>query len=419
MNRPALIVFTMTATFAGAAVVACASDESDPLVAPDAESKIPGLDGGGAAEPSDDGGDAGAAGEPCPPDALCPNGVFDPDGLGPQSPSGPGDPGGLDVRTRITLIRGRSASDVWAAGANGTILHFDGTSWSRSDPGTDNTINALWLHQSGEVALSSLKSAAYTRGFELDAGADADAGSSSPGGWMNRGIPAAPPPLRNSFGWLTSAWTTPGADWLWCTTMEGPPDQGNDTANGLWRLHVAPATGSLAVGEAAAPRTCAIYPCRQMMNIHGASADDLWAVGIRGATVHITNAQGDTPKLTPFDSQTWSTLHGVWAASESEAWAVGSLGVIRHYTRESSSWEIVSDVPTTATLRAVWGSSRTDVWAVGDDAVVIHYDGTAWSQVKVAGLGSSRPALHTVWTPGPGRVWAAGEGVVLSLGGKP
>ena len=38
---------------------------------------------------------------------------------------------------------------------------------------------------------------------------------------------------------------------------------------------------------------------------------------------------------------------------------------------------------------------------------------------QIGGLGSRRTDLTSVWTSGPGHVWIGGEGVVLSLGGKP
>jgi hypothetical protein len=98
---------------------------------------------------------------------------------------------------------------------------------------------------------------------------------------------------------------------------------------------------------------------------------------------------------------------------------VGAEGTVRHYGGTGHTLDIVSGVPTTVALHAVWGASSSDVWAVGDNAVVIHYDGTSWSRVKVAALGSRRPTLYAIWTPAAGRVLAGGDGVVLSLGGTP
>ena len=135
--------------------------------------------------------------------------------------------------------------------------------------------------------------------------------------------------------------------------------------------------------------------------------------------MHITNADGDTPILDEFNSQTWNSLRGVWAASTSEAWAVGANGTIRRFIDKPILWDVVTDVPTEEHLNAVWGTSSSDIWAVGNHAVVLHYDGKSWIRMKVAGLGSLRPDLFTVWSPAPGHVWVGGQGVILAIGGHP
>ncbi|AKU96568.1 hypothetical protein AKJ09_03232 [Labilithrix luteola] len=51
--------------------------------------------------------------------------------------------------------------------------------------------------------------------------------------------------------------------------------------------------------------------------------------------------------------------------------------------------------------------------------MILHYDGTVWSRIKIAGLGSRRPSMTAVWGTGAGAVYVGGQGIVLSLGGKP
>ena len=120
----------------------------------------------------------------------------------------------------------------------------------------------------------------------------------------------------------------------------------------------------------------------------------------------------------PLNSRTWVGLNGVWAASDTDAWAVGGTGTIRHYTGDEINWDVVSDVPTDVDLNAVWGTSPDDVWAVGDAGVVLHFDGQKWSRMKIAGLGNRRPDLYAVWAPEPGHVWIGGQGILVALGGK-
>lgn len=330
--------------------------------------------------------------EKCAPDVLCPHAA-------------------VDGRARVNVIRGRSESDVWAAGSKGTILHFDGTAWSKSDPGTDETMHSLWLRDSAEVSFVTLGSI-YTRGL-----ATPDAGAPSPGGWTVHGVPPAPPDFSLSLQ-LEASWAAPGADWLWCATAYGGSLFDPPGVSGLWRLRVVPSTQTLELQDAIPPGSCEEMPCSVTTSVHGSSANDVWAVGLQGGTFHITGAASDTPTITAFNSQTQSSLYGVWAASENEAWLVGGSGVIRRYSGQSHSWDIVPDVPTITTLRGIWGTSTSDIWAVGDAAVVLHFDGKTWSRVTIAGLGDRRPDLYTVWTPGPGRAWIGGDGVILSVGGQ-
>ena len=334
--------------------------------------------------------------EVCSPDSLCPNGPFD------STPSGDG----LDPLLMINVIRGRSTSDIWAAGAMGAIAHFDGPFWTRSDLGSRETLKALWLLDSGEVTFGTF-SRTYTRGLEVgDAGAGASAG-----GWT-LGVPAIPPDLRPTQVQLGSTWSAPGSKWLWCAAT--PIFQGS----GLWRMRRSP-EAVLAVEAGGAADVCSVEPCGRMNSIHGASANELWAVGEVGSAVRITGADGDSPVIQGFNTQTWNALNGVWAASPTDVWAVGAGGTVRHYTGDAMLWETVAGVPTNEVLRAISGSSSSDIWAVGDAGIVLHYDGKSWSRVKVAGLGPRRPDFTTVWVAAPGHVWVGAQGVILSLGGKP
>ena len=381
-------------------VGACAT--ANPTAGPRAEDDVRIPDGAVEAGAAD-AGDADAAPctdceyftETCTADVLCAGGPFE--------PSTPG--GGFDVRTQINVIRGRSASDVWIAGALGALAHFDGTSWSRSDLGTQEDIRAFWLRDSGEIALSKLEYL-FSRGL-----APPDAGA-SPGGWTRDWPESFPPDYDGMATAFESAWGTPGAEWLW--TASRMKAGAFAFMSGLSRLRRLP-SGEFEVADGIAWSDFT----GQMTAIHGASPDVLWAVGLEGVTARITGAQSDTPSIEVFNSQTWNALHGVWVASDSEAWSVGAEGTIRHYAGDSTSWDVVPDVTTKQPLRAVWGSSTSDVWVVGDGAIVLHYDGTRWLRMKIAGLGARRPDLTTVWTAGPGHVWIGGQGVVLSLGGKP
>lgn len=382
-------------------VAACAEAEALVAPGPPESTSVPAADAGALdASPEDD--DAGPCADceyfpsACSPDTLCPNGPFG------SSPSN----GGLSPTARINVIRGRSVSDVWAAGSSGSLAHFDGTSWKPVELGTLETLNALWLPDSGEIALAQM-----TRVYTHDAGA-----TPPDGRWPRTEVPLPWDYPNEADAKLTSAWSAPGSPWLWCTMTS--PSTPWTSKTGLWRMRRLP-SNELEIQSGVSAETCSSARCTVMKSIHGASANELWAVGDLGSAVQIHDADGDTPSVKPFNTQTRNVLNGVWVASPSDAWAVGATGTIRHYTGDPLLWDVVSDPGTTEDLRAVWGSSSTDIWAVGDGGLVLHYDGKGWTRIKLAGLGKRRPNLTTVWVPAPGHVWVGGDGVILSLGGKP
>ena len=371
-------------------VAACASDDEAVDLAPaDTETPVPAPDAG-APDAADEGGtctadDCELFPDTCSPDALCLSGLFD-----PVDPSV-----GVDWRTRITTLVGRSPTDAWLVGTVGMAARFDGASWKQADVGTSESLRFFWLTSAGEVSFGS-PARLYSRGLGSgDAGVSTD-------GWSPRGS-IAPPPGYSSL--VTAAWAFSGSDQLWLATNAD-----------VWRLDV---DGGTFTSRPGIPQSvCNNVPCKWLRSLHGASARTVWAVGDNGAAVRITGADGEMPKVDVTNPMTWKKLSGVWAASDTEAWAVGGDGTIIHNTGAGFSWEAVPDVPTKEHLNGVAGSSSSDIWAVGNAGVVLHYDGATWSRVKIAGLGTRRPDLYTAWSPAPGKVWIGGQGVLLAGGGN-
>lgn len=392
-----LLVVMSTAT-APIAVASCASEDRTVASADDAATAVPSADAAVEAAPdapSPPCDDCAWFPDACTSDILCQSGPFVVGAAG----------GTLDSRTRMNVVRGRSESDVWAAGALGAVAHFDGTSWKVSDLGVPASVTALWLRDSGEIAMAAM-STLYTHG--LPGG----------GGWTSPDAPSTPPDYRGTNMTLMSTFAAPGAQWMWCATRSEDADPAMRTS-GLWRLRRT-AEGTFEIGVGIAPETCRFtYPCSQMTSVHGLSPSELWAVGSAGAAIHLVDADGDVPVAEPFNTQTMNALNGVWVAPNGDVWAVGAQGTVRHHQGNSRVWDVVADVPTTVDLNAIWGTSGADIWAVGNMGVVLHYDGAKWSRVAVAGLGQRRPNLTSVWTASPGHVWIAGQGALLSIGGNP
>jgi len=108
----------------------------------------------------------------------------------------------------------------------------------------------------------------------------------------------------------------------------------------------------------------------------------------------------ETPPVT-----TAPLLHGVWAVSASDVFAVGDSGTILR--RTGGNWTVMAS-GTTQNLRGVWAASSSDVWAVGVNATVLRFNGTAWSAVT----GAATSDVDAVWGSSSTDVWFAGSGTV-------
>ena len=367
-------------------VAACASNDDADITPEDTQTPVPTPDAGGvdgADEETCTGDDCDFFLDACEPGALCPSGLF---GDKPTS--------GVDWRARVEAIRGRSATNAWLVGTMGLTGHFDGSAWRSIDVGGVDSLFYLWLADRGELAFGWLDRV-FTRGLGAsDAGVSAD-------GWTDRGE-LTPPTGASSR--VTAAWGRTGSSTMWVGTEAE-----------VWRIQTDGAT--LTTSPGVPQSVCQSVPCKFLRAFDGTSANVVWGVGENGAAIRITSAETETPKVEVMNPLTWSTLSGVWAVSDTEAWAVGARGLVIHNVGATFGWNVV-EVPTTEHLRAVSGSSPSDIWVVGDKGVVLHYDGATWTRIKLAGMVGRRPELLSVWVPEPGKVWVGGQGVLLSLGGK-
>lgn len=417
-TRTMMLALLAIATCASALLLSCAANEPEAGPSLDPSQTVPVNDAGQTQELDA----ASEAVSPpctedceyypaaCSSDALCPAGLFDPKNPG-------GDRDHFDWRTRLNIIRGRSANDVWAMGPVGALAHFDGTSWkSMAAPfppasygGRPSTFWAFWLREASEVGIVGVDRT-FTRGLVDPEDPDDGVDAAAPSEWTDRG--AITLTFDTSYDpsnqLLSTGWAAPGADELWLATSSVDPTWAGP--NGLLRVRVTPE--HRLEGEAK------LTYSGTLLAMHGSAPDDFWAVGNGGIAMRVTDSADGSMTTAFYNTQTRNSLHGVWAASANDVWAVGSGGTVRHYAGGPLLWEVVDDVPL-VNLNAVWGTSPSDVWAVGDRAVVLHFDGARWSRMKVGGLGAQRPNLTSVWTAAAGHVWIGGEGVLLSVGGTP
>ena len=171
----------------------------------------------------------------------------------------------------------------------------------------------------------------------------------------------------------------------------GPSDLGpSDVAPGdLAPGDVAPADAALVIdalhgdGAVVAPGlapTCTAsgwcwsnpLPQGEQLEVWAASATDAWGVGPLGIIRHF-----DGTNWTGMASGVAENLFGVWGAASDDVWAVGAKGLVMHWT--GSSWTQLARL-TTGTLFAVRGRSASDVWIGAQGGELFHYDGAQWTK---------------------------------------
>ncbi|MHB1987223.1 MAG: beta propeller repeat protein [Acidimicrobiales bacterium] len=118
-----------------------------------------------------------------------------------------------------------------------------------------------------------------------------------------------------------------------------------------------------------------------------------------------------------------SQLSGVWAASTSDAWAVGSaysaagpVPLLLHWNGKAWSLETLPTAPPNTALSGISGTSASNIWCVGSaqsgagpvsisKPVEAHFNGSTWA---VSTVGSSGTYLGQVSAGSPSNVWAIG-----------
>ncbi len=266
-------------------------------------------------------------------------------------------------------VWGSGRNDVWAVGARGTILHYDG-SWQAVESGTTANLMAVSGTSATDVWFVGRKGTVIhydgaefddSRGpaTELDVFDVAAVGEEV---WLA----AMSPPER---ALQDAVFHFDGTHWeaqmpstlldvnylaLWANA---PDDVWMVSAIGMFHYDDSNAWSEVArvVGS------------------------DVWAEPGREPWFTLWNqvmlVDGNTSR-TYFTGDESLNLYGIWGDSEFDKWVVGSGGFIAYGQQGDFS---VQASPTDQTLYSVWGTSPSNVWAVGDNGTIIHYDGSAWS----------------------------------------
>jgi hypothetical protein len=163
-------------------------------------------------------------------------------------------------------------------------------------------------------------------------------------------------------------------------------------------------------------------PGAALLSVNGTSADDVWLVGA---------SDEDGPLVLHWDGQRWSRVPA--PGIEADLWWVhalpggvvfiaGSAGTVLEW-RAGELSSLATPGVGGDTLFGVWAASETDVYAVGSrdggNGFVWHYDGQGWATLPLPvdpalEEGGVAPGLFKVWGRSPEDVWLVGDrGLVL------
>ena len=263
-------------------------------------------------------------------------------------------------------IAALAANDIWAVGAQGTILHYNGSTWAPQASGITIRLNGVKALDGSHVWAVGDYDATNLHGTILRYNGSSWSSESVAGGVGN--LMAVVPFAAND---------------VWVVGHEGiAPFLETEGRSSI--LHYDGSSWIYVMGDTQA----------YLRGLTAIDSSHMWSAG---GALEVGRDPDDKPIVQSsiffYNSSSWarqaapngtSDLYGISALAASDVWAVGNIGNVLHF--DGSSWSR-QDIGLTRRLNAVSARVSNDIWAVGDGGLVIHYDGS-WSTV-IDGIGKA------------------------------
>ena len=275
-------------------------------------------------------------------------------------------------------VWGSSATDVFAVGQNGVILHYDGTSWRAESSGTTNALVGVWGTSANDVFAVGYSNFIPPGLGEVILHYD---GTS----WTPQLVYSGTLPYRLSAVWGSS-----------------PTDVYAVGTNGQF-LHYdglswTPGSTGSSVSLSA---------------IWGTSSKDIFAVG-GNSIVHYDGTRWTSDTVAGSGTP---GLLGIGGSFAGNVFAVGTILECAHATgctptrgtsaKLCGTW--IAETLSVRGLRRAWGASPTEIYAVGDSGTILRRDGQSWAALPV-GFTTN---LSDIWGVPGGVLFAVGGGAIL------
>lgn len=260
-------------------------------------------------------------------------------------------------------------TDVWAVGANGIILHYDGVAWQSVATPTSQPLYAIWALDANTIyavgangtiikyngvswITQSSGSTSHFYGVSGDSSRVVAVGA------------AGASVLFNGVAWIPSVTGT--TEDLYSITIRQLTRVG-------WACGSNGTVLTISAANVWAAETSGVtVPLYKIKNEN--STGLVYAVGGAGTALirntlgtWLTQATGTTQNIVSVDVKIWSGIVQGCAGTD--------LGLTLRY---NNTWSTFLPTGYAATLGKFWGSSATDIWCVTGTTLILHYDGVAW-----------------------------------------
>ncbi len=273
-------------------------------------------------------------------------------------------------------VWGNTPNNVFAVGANSTILHYNGTSWTPMTIDGVYTLYDIWGSSESDVFAVGTNG---TVGIILHY--DGNAWSQL----LSGGHP------------LHGVWGTSGNNVFFI----GEHGMIFHVENGNW--------------------TSMTFGTSNLYDIWGSAADTIFAVGSNGTILRYNGSNWQS-----MSGNTSETLYGVWGTTGmnvfwggtltltwltpgNNVFAVGDNGTILHY--DGNSWTTMSNSASDH-LRSIWGNCGISLFTIGDSGEFGYYNSGCWTFTFMDS--GTDQNLYSVWGSSTSDVFAVGEnGTIL------
>ena len=257
-----------------------------------------------------------------------------------------------------------SASDVWAS-TIGTILHYNGTTWSNAYVADDDSMAAVWGSGPANVfTVGPLGDIAHFTGTWSSAVVNPTSGTTGYRGIFgisSNNITAV------GNGGLVAHWN--GSAWSFQTRT------GTGNLRAVWggvttqNYYAVADDGTAYINPAGAGwRSLGFSPANSkgLTSVFGTAPTNIWAGGNSGVVYRLSS--GTTFNLPAATTGALTNFHGTWVTSPTDSYLVGDGGSVLHF--DGSNWLPLA-VPVTSAFRAIFGTAAQNVYVAGDNGVVL------------------------------------------------